>query len=90
MASDYVMAACLIDRYAGTPLAEEADIWAQGLVEQGDLPADAYARLAELVKLAPEPGESSNGTMMLMSSCMSLYNSPELKKRIADIVSHPQ
>lgn len=90
MASDYVMAACLIQRYAGSPLAEEAEVWAAGLIEQGDLPVEAYARLAELVKLAPEPGESSNGTVMRMSSCMSLYNSPELKSRVRDIVSRKE
>lgn len=87
LASDYVLAACLIQKYAGSALAEEAEIWAQGLVEQGNLPADAYPKLAGLVSLAPEVGQSSTGKMMLMRSCVDLYNSPDAKAQIRQIVA---
>lgn len=86
MASDYVLAACLIQKYAGSTLAEEAEVWAQGLVEQGNLPADAYPKLTGLVSLAPEPEPSSTGKSMLMRSCVQLYNSPDAKAQIRKIV----
>ena len=89
MASDYVFAACLIEKYADSPLAEEAEVWAQGLVEHGDLAAEAYPRLASLVKLAPEPGTSSSGKLMLMSSCIALYSDSSTNAEVRKIVHGP-
>ena len=42
LARNYGLAACIIARYPGTPLAHEVDEWAIGLVEDGNLPGEAY------------------------------------------------
>lgn len=75
-ARNYVMAACVMVRYAGSPLAEEADAWAAGLVERGSLPGAAYPALAELARSAPEPSRSRDGTPMRLQSCMDFVHSP--------------
>lgn len=87
MARDYVLAVCLIDKYAGSSIADEAEIWAQGLIASGGVSADVYARLAEIAhSSAPEPQQSRSGVRMLMQSCMALYNSPLVRTRIARTV----
>lgn len=86
-ARDYVFAACLIDKYSGSPVAAEAEVWAGGLVERGSLSGEAYPELAQLAKrLAPLPQTSSNGMPMLMQSCVALYNSPTLRKKITQLL----
>lgn len=87
LARDYVFAACIIDRYSGTPLAAEAEGWASGLIEAGKIPGEAYADLAEIAKSAPEPLQSSSGTKMQLQSCTRLYHDPAVLKRIKAIVS---
>ena len=83
LARDYVFAACLIYRYQGSAIAAEAEIWAQGLIEQGGVPADVYSKLADLARrTAPEPRLSKAGRPMLMQSCMQLYNSQALQAQI--------
>ena len=88
LARDYVLAACLIHRYQGSAIAAEAEIWAQGLIEQGGLPADTYSKLVDLARrTAPEPRLSKAGTPMLMQSCMQLYNSQALQAQIRRLLS---
>jgi hypothetical protein len=83
LARDYVLAACLIHRYQGSTIAAEAEVWAQGLVEQGGVKADVYSQLADLARrTAPEPRLSKAGTPMLMQSCVQLYNSQALQVQI--------
>ena len=36
-ARTYAFAACVMERYADTPLAAEAGVWASGIIENGDL-----------------------------------------------------
>lgn len=74
LARDYVLAACVMDRYKGTSLAEEADAWAGGLVERGGLNADAYPALTELARKAPEPGVTQAGMPMRLQSCVDFVN----------------
>jgi hypothetical protein len=73
-ARDYVLAACIIDRYPSTPLATEADAWAGGLVEAGSLPAKAYPALAKLAKSAPPFRKTQNGTIMRLQGCVDFVN----------------
>ena len=83
-ARNYVLAACIMDRYAGTPLSTEADAWASGIVENGSLPAEVYPALALLAKSAPSPGITQNGTPMRLQSCIDFINArnfPTLIKR---------
>jgi hypothetical protein len=87
-ARNYVLAACIMDRYAGTPLSTEADAWASGLVENGSLPADAYPALALLAKSAPKPGITQNGITMRMQSCIDFINSRSLLKRVKRALRH--
>jgi hypothetical protein len=87
LARNYVFASCLIDKYSGSPLASEAEVWAGGLVEHGNIAADLYSELAQLAQtLAPTPQVSKNGTPMLMESCMALYNNPTLHEKIDRIL----
>lgn len=81
-ARNYVLAACIMDRYAGTPIATEADAWAGGLVENGNLSAAAYPALAQLAKSAPPPGITQNGMQMRLQSCIDFINSKEFATRL--------
>jgi hypothetical protein len=87
LAQEYLFAACVIKNYPGSPLAEEADIWAGGLVEQGSVPADVYAKLADIAKKdSPEPAQSKAGNTMRMQSCLALYNSPAAKAKVRQLL----
>jgi len=87
-ASNYVLAACIMDRYAGTPLSTEADAWASGLVENGSLSAGVYPALALLAKSAPNPGITQNGITMRMQSCIDFVNSRNFFKRVKRVLRH--
>ncbi|MEQ1621108.1 MAG: hypothetical protein ABL919_06850 [Methylococcales bacterium] len=81
-ARNYVLAACIMERYAGTPIATEADAWAGGLVENGSLSAESYTALAQLAKSAPAPGITQNGIPMRLQSCVEFINSREFAMRL--------
>lgn len=81
-ARDYVLAACVMARYAGTPLAAEAETWAGGLVEQGTLPGAAYPALNDLVKAMPEPPHAKDGTPMRLQSCLALVGARDFPARV--------
>jgi hypothetical protein len=81
-ARNYVLAACFMDKYAGTPIATEADAWAGDLVENGSLSAESYAALAHLAKSAPAPGITQNGIQMRLQSCFDFINSKEFATRL--------
>lgn len=85
IARDYVLASCLIKRYPGTPVAADAQTWAAGLVEQGHIPADSYARLARLADVPPQ-AVSSAGAPVPVLDCVTLYNSPKLPRLIAKAI----
>jgi hypothetical protein len=87
LAREYVLAACIMDRYPNAEIAREAEVWAEGLVERGTVPAEAYGKLAELAHAdAPAPLQSRSGVRMLLQSCVELYDSPALAKKIAKLV----
>jgi hypothetical protein len=87
LARDYVLAACIINRYPKSELAREAEVWAEGLVERGSVPAAIYPKLADIARAdAPPALQSRSGVRMLMQSCVELYNSPALKKKLAKLV----
>lgn len=86
LARDYVFAACIIDRYPGTPLALEADAWAGGLVEYGNLGASAYPQLAQWAKTAPKPSATRTGIEMRLQSCVDFVNSQGFIMRLRAII----
>ncbi|MDB4987363.1 MAG: type secretion system-associated immunity protein, partial [Myxococcaceae bacterium] len=87
-AREYVLAACLADKYPESPLAAEAEVWAGGLVERGTLKGQVYPELAQLARtLAPAVQASQSGVPMLMKSCVALYNSPVLRRTIVRLLS---
>lgn len=86
-ARDFVLARCLIDRYAGTPLAQEAEAWVGGIVERGTLPVGAYARLSALVEKAPAPRTTPTGAVMRLANCVDFHNDPALQARIRQILA---
>lgn len=85
-ARNYVMAACVMARYAGSPLAEEADAWAAGLVERGSLPGAAYPALAELARSAPEPARTRDGTPMRLQSCMDFVQARDFGSKVQRVL----
>ncbi len=87
-ARNYVLAACIMDRYAGTPISTEADAWAAGLVENGNLSAEAYPALALLAKSAPNPGITQNGIEMRLQSCIDFINSRDFSTRLKSTLRH--
>jgi len=86
LARDYVLAACVMDRYPKTPLADEADAWASGLVERGGLSADAYAKLARLAHDAPKAGVTRLGVEMRLQSCVDFVNSRKVREQLKSIL----
>jgi hypothetical protein len=85
-ARNYVLAACVMARYAGSPLAEEADAWAGGLVERGSLPGAAYPALAELARSAPEPALTRDGTPMRLQSCVDFVQAPGFASKVQRVL----
>lgn len=85
-AKNYVLAACLINRYPNTPLASEAQAWAGGLVEFGNLPAAAYVTMAKLVQTAPPPGMAQQGLIMKLQNCVDFSNSKAVLTQLEKIV----
>ena len=86
-AKNYVLAACLINRYPNTPLANEAEVWAGGLVELGSLSAEAYPALAKLAKTAPEPGVAQQGQVMKLQNCVDFSNSKTVLAQLKKILA---
>lgn len=85
-ARDYVLAACMMARDAGTPLTAEAETWAGGLVEQGTLPGAAYVALNELVKAIPEPPHAKDGTPMRLQSCVAFVQARDFPARVQRVL----
>jgi hypothetical protein len=87
LARQYVLAACLIKRYPNSPIAQEAETWAGGLVEHGNVPAEIYPKLAEIAeKRALPPQQSKSGMPMILQSCLQLYDSPALRTEIGRLL----
>ncbi|MDD1620537.1 MAG: hypothetical protein LUQ11_03570 [Methylococcaceae bacterium] len=86
LARNYVFAACVINRYQGSPLADEADAWASGLVEQGNLPAGMYSKLANLAKSAPMPEITRNGISMKLQSCVEFVDSSKFETQLKKLL----
>jgi hypothetical protein len=89
-AQDYVLAACITGAYAGQPLAEESQQWAQGLVEFGQLPGTVYKPLNDLARSAPPPKTSTSGTPMLLQNCVNWAGSTQVKTGIQKILARSQ
>lgn len=87
LARDYVLAACLVERYKASPLEAEAQTWAGGLIEFGNLPIEAYSALAQFAKRAPAPSLEPNGVKLNIKGCVDLIHAPgfesQLKKTLA-------
>jgi hypothetical protein len=87
LARDYVLAACLVERYKANPLEAEAQTWAGGLIESGNLPVEAYSALAQLAKRAATPSLEHNGVKLNIKACVDLIHGKgfdlQLKKTLA-------
>ncbi len=87
LARDYVLAACLVERYKAKPLEAEAQTWAGGLIESGNLPVEAYSALAQLAKQAAAPSLEPNGVKLNIKACVDLIHGQgfelQLKKTLA-------
>ena len=82
LARDYVLAACLVERYHAKPLEAEAQTWAGGLIESGNLPAEAWSALAQLAKHAPAPSLEPNGVKLYIQGCVDLIHAPGFESRL--------
>jgi hypothetical protein len=87
LARDYALVVCVRHRYPDSELAAEAQIWARGLVERGNVDAEFYGKLARYVReTAPQPESSKPGTAMRLKSCIDLYNNPALTTEIRKLM----
>jgi len=84
-AKEYAFAACVMYRYDGSPLASEADAWAAGAIENGNLSVDNYAAIAALAKNAPAPGMTQDGVPMKLRGCFDFVNSNEFLAKVKKI-----
>lgn len=87
-AQNYVLAACMINSYKGEAIADEAQAWAGGLVENGSLSAANYAALYDLAKMAPPPGVAQQGAVMRLQNCVEFSRSKKVVARIKTVLSH--
>lgn len=82
-ARDYVLASCISHAYPDTPLANEAKIWAGGIVELGDgLSSEDFPALAALAKQAPAPLSSKQGVPMRMKNCLDFVRGASFNARL--------
>lgn len=88
LAKRYVLAACINDRYPGTALANEADAWASALIEDGNLPGEAYLALTKLAKSAPPPMATQNGTPMRLEGCLDFVERKDVIDKIKRRIRH--
>ncbi len=86
-AKNYIFAACMINSYKGEAIAVEAEIWAGGLVENGNLSAANYVALADLAKTAPLPGVAQQGAVMRLQNCIEFSNSPKVLEKAKVVLS---
>ena len=86
LARDYVLAACVAERYTDTPLAVEANSWAGGLIERGNLPAAAYPALAHLAHGTPKPGINRDGITMRLQNCVDFVNTRDFPTRLRQVL----
>ncbi len=82
LAKHYVLAACVVARYPGTPLAKEADAWAGVLVEEGSLGAAAYPALSKLGHSAPAPAATQFGVVLRLASCAEFVARDDVAAKI--------
>jgi|GEM_PF-3931473 len=76
LAKEYLFAACVSAQYKGKEIGKEAEVWAGGIVENGNQDAAGYGEIANLAKtLAPPPDNTMSGTLMRLKSCLRLYDS---------------
>jgi hypothetical protein len=91
-AKQYVFAACILEAYRNTPLGNEAEIWAGGIVSFSDLPVSVFKPLSELAKKAPPPKSgkpdevSQKSTPMLMENCFNWHNSTSVNTAIQKLL----
>lgn len=88
LAKQYVLAACIVDRYPGPPLANEADAWASALVEGGNLPAAAYLTLTKLAKNAPTPQATQSGVVLRLENCVNFVERNDVVSKIKQAMRH--
>jgi hypothetical protein len=95
-AKQYVFAGCVAQAYPNTPLADEASMWAAGVVELSNLSPKALKALSELAKKAPpalvsKPDEVSlKSTPMLMENCFNWHNSIAVNAAIQKLLRQAQ
>lgn len=72
-------------RYDGSPIASEADAWAAGAIENGNLSIENYAAIAALAKNAPVLGMTRDGVPMNLRGCFDFVNSNEFLANVKKI-----
>lgn len=87
MAKEYLFAACVSGQYKDKEIGKEAEVWAGGIVENGNQEAAVYGELANLARtLTPPPENTQSGTLMRLKSCLKLYDSPDAAKKLKLLV----
>lgn len=84
-AKAYTFAACIMYNYRGTPLADEADVWASVEMERGSLFIGNYADLADLVRSVTTPERTQSGISLPLKRCYEFVNSNEILDKIKKI-----
>ena len=87
MAKEYLFAACVSVQYKNKEIGKEAEVWAGGIVENGNQEAAVYGEVANLARaLTPPPENTMSGTPMRLKSCLRLYDSPDAAKKLKRLV----
>jgi len=87
LAKEYLFAACISAQYKDKEIGKEAEVWAGGIVENGNQEAAVYGEIANLAKtLTAAPENTISGTLMRLKSCLRLYDSPDAAKKLKRLV----
>ena len=87
LAKEYLFAACVSAQYKDKEIGKEAEVWAGGIVENGNQEAAVYGELANVAReLTPTPENTMSGTLMRLKSCLRLYDSPDAAKKLKRLV----
>jgi hypothetical protein len=83
---EYAFASCIFEKYKDNSLSFEADAWASGIIENGNLKIEAYSQLSELSKNTPEVGTTQRGASMKLEACFKFINSSEFERNARHIL----
>lgn len=87
-AQQYVMAACILDRYPGQPISKEAEGWAGGVLENSSFSMEQHQKLADIGKNKAKANINKDGQAINIQTCFLLATSTDTKNLLLKVLRH--